>query len=360
MGLTFKFQKSLFSLAFALGAWSSLAGAAPVAPRAGRMTIGLTGEYFSSRSNFDPNGGSFSNLTNNGSFETFSGHATYEWDFAPHWALHSRLGYLSATANNGITTRSNNSLTEWEFSAQRWLHYRRWALIPQISGAYAFNHVDPNTQDVLTGDGASWAEAGGWAIRGWGLWRVFGYAGFRYRADGLSGLLPFNAGMSYGGWQQRVRGGVRGYISVIDDQDVNNRPLRTHVTAQVDASSLRFYSVNPSSYSLYAGYVYQVTPQLELQAEGSYAFNGSSTARGWTALAGVKFYLFHPPRERRNTPQAHDHSERGFHIHSQKYDQNVFDSSDPTLPPPPPRKIRPNKPAPNIDQMLEKTEDDLD
>lgn len=311
------------------------------------MEIRGTASYFSSTANYSDDGSS-TDLANGGDFTSVMGDFIFSYDWKPDWRFYggATAGYVETS--DGNFTRSNSGLNEIVAGAQNWYDVGSFDLGVQGDFVYPFFKIDENSDEAFMGEGAMRIRTGAWAIYPMGPLKPFGYLGFEYRDGGRSFLLPYSVGMKYTLGKIWVQGEFRGYESVVDDADTDNRADRDVILSNVNGGSYRFYSINPAVSEIAAEVGIRLG-SITLLGGVAMTVIGSSSADGWTAMAGFAYSPSIGPREKV--------IEDDFKIRSERYDESVFQPEEPVLreepaptapaplapqntPPPPPTKPR--------------------
>lgn len=289
----------------------------PTSPRAGRTELRGTAAYFSSSANYTAGGGSSEELLNGGELTSVMGEFIFSYDWKPDWRFYggATAGYVETS--DGTFTRSNSGLNEILAGAQNWYELGRLDLAVQGDFVYPFFKIDEESDEAFLGEGAMRLRGGAWAIYPMGAMKPFGYMGFEYRDGGRSFLVPYSVGLKYKLGKIWVQGEYRGYETVVDDADTDNRVDRDVILGDVNGGSYRFYSINPavSEFALEAGIR---LGSITLLGGVAMTVNGSSAADGWTAMAGL---AFSPTDVSRGKVVEDD-----FDIRSERFDESVFEN----------------------------------
>lgn len=340
---------------------STSALAEPIPPHQGEWALTDSFSYFRSSANYLTSGTSNSSLPFDGTFSTMQDVLTVNYDALTNLRFMADIGYGSTSASNDFSSWNGSGFTEFSAGAQYWWRQRIWALVPQAQFGYPFYRVDvdnPSTTALIS-NAAAWVEAGSWAIIYLQPVNIYGYIGFRYQDGGQASLLPMDFGVSYRFPQARLRAGVRGETTVINDSDTNNSAVRFLPSEVSDAGSLKFYSLNPSEFDAYGEFDWIFTREWEAGAGIQQTFYGSNAAYGWTANAMVRFRI-PSDREIEKTETREMRKQPQFENKSDRYDQQLFDESSPDATvlerQPPPKPVKKKK---TLDNMLKDTEKSL-
>lgn len=295
---------------------------APRVPREGTWETRFTLSYFDTTENFTSSGKQ--SLLNRGEYTNLLGDFRFTYDWQPDWRFYSSINMARADSS----LASNTGVNEIMFGAQKWMEAGPVDIAPEAEFVYPLWRVNEDSESPLLGEGAMRLKAGSWAFYPMGQVKPFVYAGFEYRDEGRAKVIPYSLGVK--GRVQRfwLQGEVRGYERIIDDEDAGNnvRKIETATFLQdANSGSMRYYSINPSyseiaveggtrfgDWGVFAGFAYSV--------------NGQNTAAGWTGWGGLTFSpkAMHRPNDKRDET---------FDPRGERYDENVFRESSPSLPP---------------------------
>lgn len=344
------------TLFFLLGLTSVAATAEPLPTHIQEWTFSDYFTYFRSNSNYINGGTSTTSLPQDGTFTTAQDTLAIDYDAFPNVRFSASLGYGYSNANNDSSAFTDSGLTEFSAGAQYWWRHPDWALVPNLKFGYPFYRIDvnnPQTSSALISNAAAWGEGGAWGIFYLRPFAIYGYLGFRYQDGGQSAVMPVDVGASYRFPLARVRIGIRGESTIINDNYTNTPLLRLNEANTVDAGSLKYFSLNPTVFEGYGEFDWIFTREWEAGAGFAQTFYGSNAAQGWTLEAMVRFRL--PSSKSQTSDATSSGPQPNFEEDINKYDQTIFDQSKPDqiqTPPPKPKK--------SIDKMLQDTEKTLE
>lgn len=256
--------------------------------RKGAYDFEFETQYFKSDANYAGSGNSYQKLLANQSFELLNFYLKTRYDMSKRSSWYGHLDIANSTSHGFDATRTNSSLTAARIGYAYRPYDESFDMITDFNVLVPFSSIDPNTDSSLNNEGV---------IEATGLLRLqkeftyllgFAYIGGTYRQS-RSALLPWGVGgeLAFNTWD--LGGKIFGYQSITDDPDTNNTIQRTIVTARVNASSLKFYSVNPSviDSEIYARMNFN--NQWSLAVGGGTTLTGSNTAAGLHVGASLKF-----------------------------------------------------------------------
>lgn len=306
----------------------------------GQFRISGRSDYFWTNANYDEFGkkenlsgsNEYNNLTN-----TFDG--TYF--FTNSLALIGGLNFSYAKSAGTIEDRTNSEITDVHARAMYKFSTSIMSLIPEFEAVLAMNPVDPLGDTVLTNEGVNTFKAGSWlysSFRSIPI-KVYGYLGYQYRDEGRSALMPWTAGLGWRGRRWLPSFEVGGYESISPDEYSNSRFQREFVTANVNAGSLRYYSVEPRLIESRFELAYAITRNFVLTGGLTYSLMGESTAQGQSVFVGLD-YNFSPATTKleraynTKSPEgrkSREHSERlkkfEFNL-EEDYDESLFEDEE--------------------------------
>ena len=249
--------------------------------------------YFSSEANFDSGG-------KNQSLASGAKYTLLDLNFESRYTPRRDLSFFAmgnvgnSESDNTVAKRSSSTFNELMAGVDFVAYSELFELIPEFGLIIPFEKVDLNSDSALNSEGVFQLWARLIAQKDFAAHvRGYGWAGVQYRGDGRSFLLPWGLGVQFKLPRVRLGGELFGSQSITDDQDkgTNAALTRTAYLNQVDAGSLKFYSINPSviDTSVYATFL--LSPKWSLQANGGMVIAGSNTAAGFH-VGGFLRYSF--------------------------------------------------------------------
>ncbi len=245
-------------------------------------------QYFKTDANYTDGGGSYQKLLYGQSFEIFNFYLKSSYDFSKNSSFYGSLDLANATSNGLTTARSNSSVTGAYLGYAYRPYNEAFDLVTDFNVLIPFQKTDQNTDTAINSEGVIEATGLLRAQKDFTTFSALGYAGVTYR-QARSSLVPWGIGVeaNYAKWAWG--GKVFGYQSVTDDPDTKNKIQRTIVTDRVNASSLYFYSVNPSVVDSEAWVRFKFDNAWALTVGGGTTITGSNTAAGFHAGATIKY-----------------------------------------------------------------------
>lgn len=268
-----RLKKNYVTLAFSILVYFSVPTKALSGPPAyfkdGRASLDVASQYFMSDENYDSDG----NATPLAGSNKFSDWATTfdgTYFFSQNWAISGGLNFVQATSNGMIEDRTAGNLTDLHTTLMSSLTFGAFRFIPDLRIRFALDEVKMTADDVLTSEGVNTYQGGSWAVANLNIMKLYAYLGYQYRDDGRSNLLPWTLGASSRYRRLRYAGELNGYKSIVDDGDTNDTFAefsRLAYLSTVNAGSLRYYGINPSS--------------IEAKIHLNYIWSGSFNFGGW-------------------------------------------------------------------------------
>ncbi|MNL00508.1 hypothetical protein D3C87_1209430 [compost metagenome] len=201
----------------------------------------------------------------------------------------------NSESDNTIAKRTNSTFNEIMAGIDFVAYSELFELVPEFGLVVPFEKVDLNSDSSLNSEGV---------FQLWGRliaqkdftsqMRGYGWAGIQYRGEGRSFLVPWGLGMQFKLPRIRLGGELYGSQSISDDKDkgdTNAELTRAAYINQVDAGSLKFYSINPSLIDTSAYAIFLMTPKWSLQVNGGMTVAGANAAAGFH-IGGYLRYSF--------------------------------------------------------------------
>lgn len=313
--------------------------------------------YFEANANYDKGGGSYSSLPSG------YGYKLMAVDFGAHYGLSRRIGTFVSTqlaqaeSKNPTDTRTYSSFTKAILGFDYlWMTSEKYDIFPEASLTFPAERVDTGKDEVINGERAIELRSQITARAKWGNLNPFASAGFTYRDEGRSALIPFAAGAEWKMKTVKIGAELRGYQSVIDDQYTNDQDKRFQI-APKNGNSLKFYSVNPSLLETNFWVRSNNKSDLGWRVGGGTTMTGANTAAGWNIFGGVSFGIegsgapIQRPSSLQPRPQQPKEDVDRFEEEiSDGVNQNLFEKPkppQPVAPPPPPA-------APKVQSKMQK------
>lgn len=300
---------------------------AHIAPRfrSNEIQFHLMSQYYLSTANYDKDTGTFSKLTNNQSFEQILFDINTSYAFHHRWNVFSRLNIAYARSRSATATRDNSGLNEFDLG----MHYKvpiRWiTILPEVKVTLPIYTFEPETDDVLIGEGVMAAQYGLWLRkRVWDIY-LFSFAGVQTREGGLSDFAIWKLGMRYRRPKWAFGLMAEGFSSITDDEYLLDPTKRTVITDRVNAGSLRYHAVNPVNVSGRAWVDFHLSRYIAFHLATGKSINGTNSASGWSVYGGFTWRI---PMTTRPTTKARERERKQeleeFQIKSEIEYQNLF------------------------------------
>lgn len=252
-----------------------------------RFDSGLSVNYFKSEANFASNG-SQQGLASGYSFQIIDTLVSARYVLLEGLGLHAGMNIGSSEAADTIATRRNSALSGISVGAD-YLFYRSrdFSIYADLTYKHAVETIAIDTDSALNNDGASEVHAAVTALFDLRYMQPYLSGGVNYRMEGLSTLLTYQLGVQTSVGSLIFGAALNGFVSVLDDSKTNTPAERELVTNRVNATSKKFYAINPNLLDSDLYMQYKLTPDLMFQVRGGYTIMGSNAAVGYHFGGGV-------------------------------------------------------------------------
>jgi hypothetical protein len=256
--------------------------------RKGTYDFEIESQYFKTDANYTSSGSSYQTIPYGQSYEIFNIYLKTRYDLSKKSSWYGNLDIANATSYGISYSRSNSSMSDAKLGYAYRPYSDLFDVITDFNVLVPFNEINVNTDTVLNNEGVIEATGLLRVQREFSTLSVFGYIGGTFRQS-RSSLLPWGVGLeaTYSKWGWG--GKVFGYQSVTDDPDTSDKIQRTIVTDRVNASSLKFYSVNPSLIDSEVFLKFKINNTWTLAAGGGASVTGANMAAGYHAGAGLMY-----------------------------------------------------------------------
>jgi hypothetical protein len=286
------------------------------------------GGYYRTNANYDIGGGSYTSLDNGNYYQLFTGRAGAEYWFFSDFSFLADFGYGIAKSYEGFfdVTRQKNAPTDVTLASRYLVVRDPLTLIPEVSISIPFTRVDPDGDEALVSEGVVQIFGGLWAEKWFGNWKPFAEVGGLYQDGGRAAYLTYLLGAAFSPPHMSFGAELYGNVVVSNDVAVNQRIDRDAVTAQVNAGSLKFYSVNPTTLGLRGLADFNFNDFWKLGLTLDQTINGRASAAGFTVLLRTEVAWDFESLGSAKQPES-----TRFEPEEQKYDSQLF--SEPKPPP---------------------------
>lgn len=331
--------------------------------RANAWGLGAELNFFRTTANYSTEGGNFESLEQGKYYQNLQLTGLGYYNLGRRWRAWAGGTFARATSFDSEFERSKNEFKEMQVGTSYILKWNSFFLTPEVFGTYALSEVDPNTDSVLTGEGAHQLLAGMWIWRSFSNIQLFSALHFQYLTDGRSTRLPYTFGASLKFRSFNLFASLNGLESLTDDEKTIQQ--RRNVTDGVNGGSLRYYAVNPSSMEVRTGVHFEVNRTWGINFGGLKTINGSSSAEGYALFAGIQFKNLGSrssssggkslsPSNQRHQGRRRLAPEEEFKVKQEEYDESLFQDN-----------LRPKRQAPqtepvDVNEMLDDAAKDLE
>lgn len=280
--------------------------------------------YFQATANYSKDGGQFSSLAAGYSYRLITTDIGAHYGMNPKTNAYFSTQIANAESKDLTTTRTNSSLTQGVFGFDHlYKQTDSYEFIPDIFLILPAQRVDPNKDEVNNSEGAIELTTRLIVRAHWKALHPFAFAGFTYRDEDRSNLLPYGAGAEIAMGSNLLGGEVRGYQTVTNDKYYNDTNKR-QAAAVHNGGSLKFYSVDQSLLETNFWLRTQGKTDWNWKFGGGTTITGASSAAGWNVFAGISIGI---------------------------------DGANANLDRPSSLRIRPQKPLDEVDRFQEETTD---
>ena len=255
------------------------------------MLFDFKTSYFKTEENFD-SGGNKQTLTSGNYLQVFDMTSKLRWGISENFGLYGGFNVAASESNNTLATRKNSTLNEVSAGIDyRILSFQTFDLFSKLTYIHPIEKVDRNSDSVMNSNGASQIIPEIGILMPFGTFGLYGTAGYNYRGEGLSGLVPYRVGgeMTFSGFSMYA--GLDGFASVTDDKETATSVNRDIVVNRVNAGSKKYYAVNPNEMNVDVGMNLQMNSSWGLSFFGKYGVVGSNTAAGYLVGAGFTWEI---------------------------------------------------------------------
>ena len=254
---------------------------------ANRFDSDFSVNYFKTEANFASNG-SQQSLPSGYSFQVIDTAISGRYVLLQDLGLHAGMNIASSEATDILATRRNSTLNYVDIGADySFFQSRTFALYADLTYRHAVEQIATDTDSSLNSDGASEVHATITTLFDVSYMQPFLSGGINYRTEGLSTLLTYKLGLQTLAGRFTFGGALNGYVSVVDDSKTSSPAERELITNRVNATSKKFYAINPNLLDSDLYLKYSFTPNLALHVNGGYTLTGSNSALGWHAGGGI-------------------------------------------------------------------------
>ena len=325
----------------------------PLTWRENSFAASLTGEYFTSNTNYDVNRGSTVNLPSNYNFANFTSHLRGRYALSGTFSGFASGGWSRTALTDLSGDRTANSLTDLSLGLD-YVAWRRWVkLVIEAQGGYPIDSVNTTQTVPLTSDGVPFGRIGVFAFKPMRYFRLTGFTGFQYMLSGLASRFLYQANVEVPFRSFVVGAGIDGYEAVTSDS--NGYSSRVLTQSLAEATSNHFYAFEPGLLEARGWIGYAPSRGLQLRVGYVKTLNGVRTAAGQSILFALAYNgqdLFGPSvqtLEDEASPPIQD--DEGFRTHQEKSDRTLFQDRPTQQRPRARRPVRrANPPGDSLDQ----------
>lgn len=258
----------------------------------GSMELGAYTEYFRSEENYKSGGGKES-LPSGFSYQLIDININSRFVIGQDFALYASANIGSSESKSSTDVYTNSTLNWVEVGGDYLLlNNGDLSLVFDLSAIVPLEKISDNMETSLNWDGAFHVRPRGIISYETNGFVPYASLGVDYRDKGLSTLATFSAGLSSSLKSDFVFGGeLNGYTTIGKDSLASDKEFeRTQIIDKYNASSKKFYSINPSLFDTEIYFKYRVQ-EWSVGASGGMTLSGSQSASGFHAKLFVTWNM---------------------------------------------------------------------
>jgi hypothetical protein len=319
--------------------------------------IQLTGRYLTTNSNFTNAGGSFANVPAGYSYSLDDFNLAFRTSVdKKNWAFWGDTQLSYAQSKSPAQSLTNASVTHARIGTDYIFFQDSFALIPEFFFLYPITtNTFSNTNTVAISDGTMVASGKLYLrVKVSNLW-MEGFAGYQYRDQGRSSLIPYGIVGEYLFHNWSVGANLQGYSSGSSDANTNNPTQQYSWMNTVNGASQIFDGLNPQLLETNVWVKFHTSKKFSFFFGAGDTINGANTANYWDIQAGIAYHL---PSSQRTVRDPIENQDQFDEEVSDGVDQRLFDKSNTPGPvATPANRSRPSTAQPqNIQKELDKAE----
>lgn len=257
-------------------------------------------DTFHSIGNYNSNGSLESLPSANSFWETTTLDYSGRYVFSPSFAMTAGINHVQTQANVSTTTKNNEGVQTLRGGIEYQLNTSLIDFVIEGVGNLSVYQVEASSTKPVYGDGAHSFGGNIWIVKKLGNLQWYGKAGYLYRTEGLSSLIPYQAGLNwrFGSWV--LGAAAEGSWSV--GQDSETESARKTFLNRTSVGSFNYRSYRPNTNVLDFQAKWNVTNQFGLIGGLGSTFLGRNTSDGSHFFVGLDIHwqVYQQPTE--NTP----------------------------------------------------------
>lgn len=245
-------------------------------------------DIFHSVGNYNSTGSPESLPSANSFWETSTFDYTGRYVFNSRWAMTAGINYVQAQANVSTTTKTNGGFQTLRGGLEHKLETSLADFVIEGVANLSAYQVESNSTKPVYGDGAHSFGGNIWLIKKLGNLQWYGKAGYLYRTEGLSGLIPYEAGLNcrVGNWVLSASAEGTGSVG----QDAEDELTRITFLKRTSVGSFNYRSSNPNTNSLDLQAKWNVTNQFGFLGGLGNTFLGRNSSDGTHIFLGLDIH----------------------------------------------------------------------
>jgi len=252
----------------------------------GRYLGYMEGSYFRTTTNYDDNGNSV-NLPNGNQFTQYRSDFQASYDISRRFGVYGNVGFESVDATTSPVERTTTGFSDVGVGADALLWSGFVNIIPDLSFSMPLYPTPGTDATPLLGDGAYAGTGKLYISRNFKYFAAAVYAGYTYRSQSLSALLPwgFRGEAFLGPFFLDLR--FVASTSLNTDYYPTGSVVRQLVTNLYDGGSYIYDTVNPSFMAMEARLGWHVASDLFVTGGVGQTLSGQRSAQVTTFLVGL-------------------------------------------------------------------------
>lgn len=335
-------------------------GVIPNGFREGYYSFGAEATYISTSANYTDRGTSL-DIESPYAFSTIQTLAYGRYDFTDQTSMFFELPLNYATSENPIDEYSSFKAAGLAVGVNYDFKFYSVTVIPQFKGYLALEKFDRTSEEILTSDGANYIDIGSHVFKNFSALQFHGYLSYQYRMDGFSGLLNYQADVAYKLESASMTLGLKGFQTVIDDENKDNPSYRHNYLQVVNGNSLLYGSVDPSRLDIFTQLKMTLSESIDIYGAVAKSLRGENSGDILTFTIGLE-YFFQPlgggSRNNYNLPKEDNFSPDDEAI-DPKIEEEIrnYNKPKPKLKPKKtPKRVRPPKSSRSNDLVVSEKE----
>lgn len=246
--------------------------------------------FFKSDANYK-NGGSKENLPGGFSYELTEVYLSGRYLISDSFAVSGGFNVGNSVAKDSLKTLTNSTVNWVQLGGDYLIYDDGMNISIDATVQIPIEKVSDTMDTSLNSDGALHFIPRAIISKELGIFTPYAYLGLDWRDQGLSTSALYGGGAKLGFGSAEIGAEVNAYSAVVNDKYTNEAAKRETIINSFNASSKKFYSINPSGVDTEFYLRYHASENWMLQVGGGLTLTGSESAAGYHAGALVRFLL---------------------------------------------------------------------